>query len=215
LLSLGRHETLLDLIRVGLQQLASTKEIDRVVMLDLLGARALVHLHRGELIEAREAADEALAAVRTAPRRYFAVLGMSAAAETYLALWEADGISGSSSETAAKVWEMCKHIDRYARISPPSRARALLWRGCAEWLGGSQKAARTAWRNCLREAHRFELPYETARTHYELGRRLDASDPERRKHLAQAEDGFRRLKCDADLRRLAVVDPLASPVNFT
>jgi hypothetical protein len=94
-------------------------------------------------------------------------------------------------------------IERYARINPPARARALLWQGCAEWLRGRPKAANAAWRRCLLEAERFALPYEIARVHFEIGRRLTAADPLRHDHLMEAQRGFRHLKADAEIRRVA------------
>jgi hypothetical protein len=77
-----------------------------------------------------------------------------------------------------------------------------LWRGCAEWLRGRPSAAHRAWRHCLKEAERFALPYEAARAHYEIGRRLGITDPARRAHLVEAEEGFRRLNAAVDLERV-------------
>src|SRR5262249_17255087 len=134
---------------------------------------------------------------------YFAVLGMSAAAETCLAIWEVEGASGRGSEAATQVRQVCRNMERYARVNPPARARALLWRGCAEWLDKKTDAARATWQRCLAESERFALPYEAARAHYEMGRRLGVADPERTTHLSSAEDGFRRIGAEPDLTRLA------------
>jgi hypothetical protein len=206
LLYLGRHETLLDLVDAGQRLLATATPAPRLAALDLLGAEALVHVYRSELDQARQAADRIMEMLAKHPRHgYFAVLGMSAAAETYLAVWEAAQTSSAVTEASAKVWQLCRHIDRYARVNPPARARALLWRGCAEWLEGRPAAATAAWRRSVVDATRFSLPYEIARAHYEMGRRLEPVDPERRQHLTRAEEGFRQLKADAEVRRAAAL----------
>ncbi len=53
------------------------------------------------------------------------------------------------------------------------------------------------------EAERYALPFETARAHFEIGRRLPAGDAERRTHLALADAGFRQLKAAAEVKRVA------------
>jgi len=77
-----------------------------------------------------------------------------------------------------------------------------LWRGCLEHLGGRPARAEASWRECLMQASRFELPYEAARAHYEIGRHLAAGAPERSEHLARARDGFRHLHVAFELSRV-------------
>jgi class 3 adenylate cyclase/tetratricopeptide (TPR) repeat protein len=204
LIYLGRHETVLDLVDAGQRLLATAAPSPRLATLDLLGAEALIHLYRAELDQARQAAERIMEVMAKSHRYgYFAVLGMSAAAETYLAVWEAGQTPRAAYEASTRVRQLCGHIERYARVNPPARARALLWRGCAEWLDGRTEAAKAMWRRSMADATRFALPYEVARAHYEMGRRLSKTDPERREHLTKAEEGFRGLKADADARRAA------------
>ena len=85
---------------------------------------------------------------------------------------------------------------------PPSAA---LWRGCAAWLQGRHDGAFALWRRCLAEAERFGLAYERARAHYEIGRRLEPTDPERLVHLTRAEVEFPRFLSDPDVKRVDTV----------
>jgi hypothetical protein len=81
----------------------------------------------------------------------------------------------------------------------------MLWRGCVDWLDGSHDRAHAAWRGCIEQAERFGLAYESARAHYEIGRHLDRSDPERSAHLTRAESEFHRLLMEPDVRRVRAV----------
>jgi class 3 adenylate cyclase/tetratricopeptide (TPR) repeat protein len=209
-LNLGHHEMLLETIDTGLNRLETGALSEPTATLDLLGARALVNLSRGELDKARHEAERADDMLTTFPRRFFAELGMSAAAETFLTLWEAEGGSQARSDAPVRARRFCRHLERYSHISPPARARALLWRGCAEWLEGKHDRAHATWRRCLGEANRFSLSYEAARAHYEIGRRLSVMDPERRKHLALAEEGFGHLKAEMEVKRVAAAASGAS-----
>jgi len=78
----------------------------------------------------------------------------------------------------------------------------MLWQGCADWLDGSDDRAHAAWRGCLEQAERFGLPYESARAHYEIGRHLEPTHPDRSAHLTRAEAEFRRLLIEPDIRRV-------------
>ena len=203
-LFLGHHDAALELADTGLRLLAKSTPIDRLAKLDFLGASALVHLRRHEWSRAQDAADRIAAEMAKAPRLgYFAVLGLSAAAETFLALWEAAATSSGASTVEAQALRLCHQVERYARVHPPAKARALLLRGCAESLQGRPQAATAAWQRCLMEAERYTLPFETARAHFEIGRRLPAGDAERGAHLALADAGFRQLNAAAEVKRVA------------
>jgi hypothetical protein len=126
---------------------------------------------------------------------------MNAAVEVCLARWEAGSASRETAEAETYAWRLCRHIEQYARINPSARARGLLVRGCAEWLAGRQQAAQATWRRSLAAAERFGLPYETARVHEEIGRRLAPDDVSGRHHLVKAIEGYRQLKAATDLKR--------------
>ena len=192
MLYLGQHDAAFDLARRGSPSDESVEAADRLARLDFLGARALVHLYRGELPAAKHAADLVVEAIATLPRHvYFAVLGMSAAAETSSALWEADGQSALNSGTAARARHLCRRIEQYAARTPISERPGAFWRGWAEALDGQPRKANATWQLCLKAAERLALPYETARANYEIGRRLNETNTDRQARLTRSRDGFR------------------------
>ena len=198
----GDADAALELADRGLQVVESAAHTDRSSLLDFHGVKALAHLHRGNLDHAWLAARRILQVMATAPRaRYFALLYMNAAAEVCLARWEAGGTRIDAREAERSARRLCHEIDRYSRINLSARARSLLLRGSAEWLAGRPKAAHATWRLALTDAERFSLPYEIARIHEEMGRRLAPEDASRRQHLAQAVEGFRRLNTASDFNR--------------
>ncbi|PYR47649.1 MAG: hypothetical protein DMF89_18035 [Acidobacteria bacterium] len=198
----GHDERALELAKTGLH-LVSASRPDLLATLDFHGVTALAHLDRFRLDAAYEAARRILDIVASVPRLvYFSELGISAAAEVCLAIWETRGIANAGTEIRSQVHELCRRLEQFARVNSTVRARATLWQGCAEWLDGRRDRAHTMWRGCLDHAARFGLPYESARAHYEIGRRLERSDPERLVHLARAEAEFRRLLIEPDIGRV-------------
>jgi len=192
-LYLGDHAKALERATTGL---AMSERDDRISILDLMGAAALVHLYRGDLPKARSGADRLLKELRTTPRPgHFAVLGMSAAAEVYVAL------AGADQEARGRALEACHIIRRYAKINPPARARAQLWRGCLEAAQGKRAAAEARWSACLADAERFSLPYEAARAHYAWSQAAGVADADRVAHLDRAARGFDQLGAAFELAR--------------
>jgi hypothetical protein len=199
-LYLGEHAKALERANLGL---ARPGRGDRIQLLDLLGVSALAHLYEGRPKDAREAADRIATALGTSARPgHFFVLGMSAAAEVFVALAEADAGASERADALEQATRACTRIERYARINPPARARALLWRGCIESIRGRAARARATWKECLWNAELFSLPYEAARAHYEMGRALGKADARRDEHLSRAEAGFRQLRAEFELARV-------------
>jgi hypothetical protein len=198
----GRDERALELAKTGLQLISASRP-DQLATYDFNGVTALAHLDRSRLDAAYEAARRILETVASVPRpMYFSELGISAAAETCLAIWETRGTANAGVDIRRQMRELCRRLEQFSRVNPPVRARATLWQGCAEWLDQSRDRAHARWRACLHEAERFGLPYERARAHYEIGRHLEQTDPERVVHLTRAEAEFRRLLIEPEIRRV-------------
>jgi class 3 adenylate cyclase/tetratricopeptide (TPR) repeat protein len=198
----GDDERALELAKTGLR-LVSVSRPDLLAEFDFHGVTALAHLDRFRPDAAHEAARRIVDILASVKRLvFFSELGISAAAEVCLAIWETRAGAGASIQVRGEVLELCRRLEQFPRVNPPVRARAALWRGCAEWLDGQPERARGTWRTCLDHADRFGLPYEGARAHYEIGRRLERNDPERLVHLAKAEAEFRRLSIEPDVRRV-------------
>jgi class 3 adenylate cyclase len=199
----GHLDTALALAEQGLGLVATTARTDRLAKLDLLGAKALAHLYRREWMSARSAVEQIGAVLDQSARpRYFSTLYLSAAVEAALVLQEIEPAPTQQAEMAARARYLCRQLELYARINPPAQARALLWRGCLQWLTDDRQRAQRSWTQALAAAERFTLPYETARIHFEIGRRLPPTDPTRRNHLDTAEEEFRRLGANADVTRV-------------
>jgi hypothetical protein len=173
---------------------------------------ALSRLAEGNVGAAAAAAErvEALLSHSSRPG-HVATLGISAAAETWISIWEHRGASTHAAHAGERALRACVTLEKYCRVNPPALARARLWRGSIEWLRGRPAAAHQAWRRALEEARRFGLPYERGRAHYEIARHLTAGDPARRSHLVAAEQEFLALDARFELSRLAAIDD-APPV---
>jgi hypothetical protein len=202
----GRDQDALDLAATGLRLLAQAGHTDLLAAVDFHGVRALASLDRGDFVGASEAVEHVDRALEASRVGYFCELGISAAIETSLALWEGDSDAGRRQQAAVHARQLGRRLTGFARVNLPSRARAALWEGCTQWLVGRHRRAWAAWRRSLAEAERFALPYEAARAHYEIGRRLKAGDPARRDHLARAAEGFSRIGSNPDLRRVSAAE---------
>ena len=199
----GHDERALELAKRGLRLL--TLRPDLLATLDFHGVTALAHLDRSQLDAAYSAGKQILDITASIPRLpYFAELSLSAAAETCFAIWETRG-TAAGAEIPRQARELCRRLQQFARVNPRVSARAMLWQGCADWLDGSHDRAHAAWRGCLEHAGRFGLAYESARAHYEIGRHLERTDPDRSVHLTRAEAEFRRLLIEPDIRRVHAV----------
>jgi hypothetical protein len=81
----------------------------------------------------------------------------------------------------------------YARQFPIGIPMALQWRAHASWLTGRHAQALVLWRQAVSEGQRLGIPYETAKAHLQLARRLDARDPQRALHAREAGALFEQL----------------------
>ena len=108
----------------------------------------------------------------------------------YLALWEA-GQKDPQIEHAAGA--AVRALSRFAGTFPIGRPAAATFRGLYESLRGRPRRASRTWAYGLDWARRLELPYETSRLAYEIGRHLAPGDPARATHLQQAADRFGQM----------------------
>jgi hypothetical protein len=171
---------------------------------------ARLHVARGRLHLAAGRPDQAWQSVRTAD----ALVGPGSSVEQYVLEAHAGVAEVSLSlldlepdraEVRATATAAVRRLRRYARTFPVARPRALI---CAGWLAaldGRTHRALRLWARAVRAAEEVAMPYERARAHDELGRRLapgqrsplglDSSG-----HLASAGAGYRALGCRAELR---------------
>lgn len=170
-----------------------------------LGGLALARLWNGNPNGAYEAAQHAVALMREIrPVAYWLQQPMAMTCETLLTLSEMDG-SGSTAHrkaVAKLTGEAVGALRTYAKTLPLGRPYAQVWGGLHDWQRGHKKRAMQQWQQAMTLAEQLQTPFELARGHFEIGRHLAESDPQRQVHLRAAQDGFERLSCRLETGRV-------------
>lgn len=168
------------------------------------GLLALIHSARGDRAAAVAAAEEATRLTSGQRPYYFATFfGYVGPVHVYLDQWEADDASG---ETRRRAEQALALLRQYARVFPIGRPRRALLEGRLAWLAGRRGAAFGHWRRAVQLAGQLSMPYEQALAHYEMGRHLEATDPQRAINLATARELLSSLGA---ARAMALVDAAA------
>ena len=94
-------------------------------------------------------------------------------------------------------------MKRFAGVFPVGRPRWAILEGRRSWLAGHRGRAFGLWRRALATAQQLDMPYEQGLAHYEIGRHLDANDPDRAVHLQAAREILGGIQA---ARALAAVD---------
>jgi predicted ATPase/DNA-binding SARP family transcriptional activator len=164
----------------------------------LHAAQARMHLAAGRPEQAWRSvrAADSLAGPRPSVEQY--VLEAHAGiAEVCLTLLELDpDRDGLRATTAAAV----RRLRRYAARVPMARPRALICTGRQAALDGRSRRAVRVWAQAVRAAEDLAMPYELARAHDELGRRLAPGQRsplglDRAGHQARAGAGYHAIGC--------------------
>jgi len=189
----------------------ATRLLPKVARIDaarLHAAAARLHLIAGRPADAWRAVRAADALL--GPRRSYepyALEALAGMAEVCLTLIEhaAAGEEIDPAELRVTAAASLRRLRRYARTFPMARPRAYTCLGWQAWLDGRAGVARRAWSRAIGAAERLQMPYELARAHYELGRRLapDERSPlgfYRSGHLERALAAYRDAGCVAELQ---------------
>ena len=173
--------------------------VDVPLKIDTYGLLAIAQLQNGEHVSALEAAQRASELIAaSSPDAYPVLLGYSGAAEVYLRLWE----EWPELNTRSAARKACQALKSYTRIFPIGRPRLLLWQGLSAWLDGHPGKAQQLWSKGLLAAEALDLPYMQGLIHFEIGRHLLPTQPDRATHLDRARELFTRLGAAYDLERL-------------
>jgi len=173
----------------------------------------VLHLRRGELSKAREAADIAAAALTHQSNNAFDFLAeLWTVAQTYLGLWEAGrGVAETSGagqiDVASAAHKACKKLRGYARVFPIGKPASELCMGQLEWLKGNRRRAQMMWQKSLAAAEKLGMRHAEGLSHDEIGRHLPRHDSARHQHLIQAAEIFRGLAAAYDLARVEQIEP--------
>jgi class 3 adenylate cyclase/tetratricopeptide (TPR) repeat protein len=93
-------------------------------------------------------------------------------AEAYLIA--AEGSDGHErNDWLKKAGRACSQALKQGKVYPPGMPEAMMHRGRYEWLKGKPAAAEKWWRRSLALAEDMNVPFHVARTHLEMGQRLD------------------------------------------
>lgn len=151
------------------------------------GVFAQSNWQRGDERKAREYADRTLELVKNSDVvAQYVLEGLVAATDVFLNIWEQDSSRGVVLREPVKT--MCKALYDYSRTSTVGLPQTLRCDGRAAWLSGKKKQAAKLWRAGLAKAEKFDMRYEQALLHYEMGRHSDGDQS--KQHLLQARDSF-------------------------
>ncbi len=183
----GKTDTAIAYIEDSLQIHRETGYPTRVMMAYAL--LSVARLRQGEAWLARQAADEAVGQITRSSHTVFtSSVGFSAAADTYLGLYERSDPSDAEERQYClrQVRRLLKAMRLQTRVIPASQPYYWSRLGEYRWLSGAHRQAFAAWERGLQAAGRFRLPIEQGRAHLEIGRHLQPGDPNRLVHLQQA-----------------------------
>jgi len=184
----------------------STEEI---IVTEKIWIHGLLAVVRWQQADPQAAIEEARRATRwiakSVPMNIRCLEGYAGVAEVHLRLWESlllqlskEPINSAAANIHARI-HMAKqsaqqanhNLYRYAKVFVVARPRAWLWQGLYDWLLGKPPRAYQAWKKSLTLAQKFNLPYEQALTHAEIGRHQEL--PQHSEHQQSAQALFKQL----------------------
>jgi hypothetical protein len=127
-----------------------------------LAMQAVRALHRGKWAEAKQLAQEQMAAVSRASAKFDLLEVFAASAYVLLYLWQ------QGEATAKEAWQGCKILRQYARTYPFARSRWLRYQARHAWLSGKRSKAGKLWAKSLAEAETRGMAQERAFTRQDM-----------------------------------------------
>jgi tetratricopeptide (TPR) repeat protein len=127
---------------------------------------------------------------------YFSLPGYIHVAELFLTLWE------NGDKAQARNAHLAIHaLTKYARAFPFASPAALRCQGWSECIETGLVLSLGSWHDSLKAAQKIGMPYEEARTQFEIARHMNKS-PERDTHLRRARELFERVDAQYDLAQV-------------
>ena len=152
----------------------------------------LCYLRQHRIEKARAMVDAANAVIDKRGFGHSAYPARNARAEVCLA--EAETAHGRARNPALRsAATACRLALKEARFSHDARADAFRLQGTKEWLSGQEASAMAWWQRSLAAAKTFEIPYDGAKTHFEVGRFSGSPDA-----LDRAASDFAALGAEWD-----------------
>jgi serine/threonine protein kinase/tetratricopeptide (TPR) repeat protein len=187
------------------QRIGSTSQDDEIIA---TGCLALSYLRVGERDRALAIAVEVLQKARGLSHfSFFQTRGLECMCEVFLELLERSDTAGASRpDLLASAVSAVGLLQRFARAFPVTRPHALTLAGRLEYVRGQAASAMVVWVRAMNLAERLEMPYEKARTQFQMARRMEPDERQagrdRLEHLAEARIVFQRLKASHDLEEV-------------
>ncbi|MEM7131843.1 MAG: BTAD domain-containing putative transcriptional regulator [Chloroflexota bacterium] len=171
-------------------------------------SKAHLHYRQGDFTSAHQLLHKTVVELeKINPTSVIYLYAFDILLETLIELWVAVEASNESKPAlmqtyrrlTKKLLRMLSQFSWFHAIAKPFR---LLYRGHYLWNSGEYKTAYALWIKGLRLAESHENPSLIGRFHYQLGRTLPPSDPQRLTHLGTAQKLFAQAEMVCELERV-------------
>lgn len=164
-----------------------------------LAAPAVLAMRDGQREEAVGLASSALQVVEaTYPSAYDTLPAYDAIVRVALDAWERDPRSRAFRLLAARAY---RALEKYSRVFPIGKPRALIYRGRLDWLGGRKRKAIRAWEHAASRAAALSMEYDIGLSKYEAARHLPREHPMAPRNASDAAEIFGRCGASYELKR--------------
>jgi tetratricopeptide (TPR) repeat protein len=203
LIMLGRVEEALGNLKASLE-IPMIDASDKILNVARSSALCLAYLRNGQFTEALAQVEQHHQITPAIPAISSFISEHSPVLDAIFGLME-NHLSGINRLGEPELAQLTRSMQRIPKIVkalrklPANVAGSWLYEGMYNHFNGKPKQAFTDWKKCLEFAEHNHQPYELGRAHYEIGRRLEFSDPMRAKHLACAVEIFERLNAPYEL----------------
>jgi tetratricopeptide (TPR) repeat protein len=160
--------------------------------------RAVAQFKKGNLDAAEAFGKQALTQLSKLTLNYESIIEYSVLAEFLIGL--ASSQMGSPQPSRRKDAAMaCRLLTKHSNFFPGGKAQALQLRGLCLVHSGNPKAAMRAWKSSIAHARKYSMPYDEARTLYQMGLHAPQSTEERIQHLRRAVELLEQCGASVDL----------------
>lgn len=164
-----------------------------------LATPAVLAMRDGRQEEAVQLASSALEVIEaTYPSAYDTLPAYDAVARVALDAWERQPRSRALRSLATRA---CAALEKYSRVFPIGKPRALIYRGCLDWLYGRKRKAVRAWEHAAIRAVALSMEYDVGLSRYEAARHLPRGHPMAPGAAVDAARIFERCGASFELER--------------
>lgn len=211
---LGQIEQAYDLLTAVKRLLHPS--VGDATMIFAWGIIGLVEARQNQIVNALYAVNTSLDIIRqTQPVSFWTFEGFAAVVEVYI--WVLESVP-LEPEAIVTIQQACvlslKVFGRMGWFYPVFRPRVALWQARYDWYTGRKDKAFNQWKRAAKLARHYQLPYDEAVAHLEIGRHLPPGSAVRHTHLQTALQIFDELEAQFDsqqTQKLIEQDSLYDP----